>query len=91
MQIAHGIMKLKKKSMYFPNLEKRHFKNGVNSQLKLGENEFVSSDNELLSECETLLQKNLQTAMIHELTTCFLETLIHNHCTLRKKKNARAY
>ena len=42
-----------KNSKYFLNLEKRHYKNGVISQLKLGDNEFASSDKEILSECET--------------------------------------
>ena len=37
---------------YFLNLEKRHFKNGVISQLKIGENEFVTSDKEILHQCE---------------------------------------
>ena len=37
---------------YFLNLEKRHFKNGVISQLKIGENEFVTSDKEILHRCE---------------------------------------
>ena len=35
------------------SLEKRHFKNGVISQLKLGDNDFACSDKEILSECET--------------------------------------
>ena len=42
-----------KNSKYFLSLEKRHYKNGVISQLKLGDNEFVISDKEILSECET--------------------------------------
>lgn len=42
-----------KYSKYFLNLEKRHFKNGVITQLKLGDNEFASSDKDILSECET--------------------------------------
>jgi len=42
-----------KNSKYFLNLEKRHYKNGVISQLKLGDNEFASSDKEILSECKT--------------------------------------
>ena len=46
-------MKVKKNSKYFLSLEKRHCKNGVISQLKLSENEFASSDKEILSECET--------------------------------------
>ena len=37
---------------YFLNLEKRHFKNSVISQLKIGENEFVTSDKEILHRCE---------------------------------------
>jgi len=32
---------------------KRHYKNGVISQLKLGDNDFACSDKEILSECET--------------------------------------
>ena len=42
-----------KNSKYFLSLEERHYKNGVISQLKLGDNEFASSDKEILSECET--------------------------------------
>ena len=42
-----------KNSKYFSSLEKRHNKNGVISQLKLGDNEFAISDKEILSECET--------------------------------------
>ena len=37
---------------YFLNLEKRHFKNCVISELKIGENEFVTSDKEILHQCE---------------------------------------
>ena len=39
---------------YFLNLKKRHFKNCVISQLKIGENEFVKSDKEILHQCENL-------------------------------------
>ena len=42
-----------KNSKYFLSLEKRHYKNGAISELKLGKNEFASSDKEILSECET--------------------------------------
>ena len=41
-----------KHAKYFLNLEKRHFKNCVISQLKTGENEFVTSDKEILHQCE---------------------------------------
>jgi len=50
-QNADDTMKVKKK--YFLSLEKRHYKNGVISQLTLGRNDFPSSDREILSECET--------------------------------------
>ena len=43
---------------YFLNLEKRHFKLNVISQLKINENEFVTSDTDILAECETFY-KNL--------------------------------
>ena len=41
-----------KNTKYFLNLEKRHFKNGVISQLKIGEDEFATSDKEILQQCE---------------------------------------
>ena len=46
-------MKVKKNSKYFLTLEKRHYKNGEITQLKLGDNKFASSDKEILSECQT--------------------------------------
>lgn len=45
-----------KNRKYFLNLEKRHFSRGVISQLKTGENSFVSTDKEILKECENSYQ-----------------------------------
>ena len=42
-----------KNSKCFVSLEKRHYKNGVISQLKLGDKDFAGSDKEILPECET--------------------------------------
>ena len=42
-----------KNTKYFLNLEKRHYKQGVISQLKLDDKNFVTTDKEILSECET--------------------------------------
>lgn len=42
-----------KNTKYFLNLEKRHYKQGVISQLKLDDENFVTTDKEILSECET--------------------------------------
>ena len=43
----------KKNTKYFLNLEKRHYKNGVISQLKINDKDFVTTDKEILTECET--------------------------------------
>ena len=42
-----------KKTKYFLNLEKRHFKQGTISQLKLSDGVLVISDKDILSECES--------------------------------------
>ena len=47
-----------KNTKYFLNLEKRHYNQGAISQLKLGNENFVTTDKEILSECETFY-KNL--------------------------------
>jgi len=43
----------KKNTKYVLNLEKRHFKMSKISQLKITDQEFVTSDKEILAECET--------------------------------------
>ena len=52
-----------KNTKYFLNLEKRHCRKGVISQLKLRENVFVTKDKEILSECENFY-KNLYKSTI---------------------------
>ena len=42
-----------KNTKYFLNLEKRNYKQGTISQLKLDDEQFVSTDKEILNECET--------------------------------------
>lgn len=51
-------MKVKKNKKYFLNVEKRHYNQGAISQLKLGNETFVTTDKQILSECETF-DKNL--------------------------------
>ena len=46
-----------KNTKYFLNLEKRHYKQGVISQLKLDDENFVTTDKEILSECETFYKR----------------------------------
>ena len=46
-----------KNTKYFLNLEKRHFKNGVINQLKIGENAFATTNKEILKECESFYEK----------------------------------
>ena len=43
---------------YFLNLEKRHYKQGVISQLKINDDEIVTTKKEILSQCESFY-KNL--------------------------------
>ena len=63
----------KKNSSYFSNLEKRHFKQGTISQLKVTETDFVISDQDILLECETFF-KNLYSSKIQQVhdTNSFL-------------------
>ena len=42
-----------KNTKYFLNLEKRHYKSSVITQLKVSDTDFITSDNEILKECET--------------------------------------
>lgn len=48
----------KRNTKYFLNLEKRHYKQGVISQLKINDDEIVTTDKEILSQCESFY-KNL--------------------------------
>ena len=54
-----------KNSSHFLNLEKRHFKQGTIRQLKVTESDFVTSDQDILSECETFF-KNLYSPRTQE-------------------------
>ena len=42
-----------KNTKYFVSLEKRHYNQGAINQLKLENETFVTTDKEILSECET--------------------------------------
>ena len=41
-----------KNTKYLLSLEKRHYKQGTISQLKINENDFITSDQKILSECK---------------------------------------
>ena len=45
-----------KNTKYFLSLEKRHFKQGTISQLKLNDNTLVTSDKDILSECKSFYE-----------------------------------
>ena len=53
---------------YFLNLEKRHFKQGTISQLKINDTDFATSDKAILSECESFY-KQLYTSKINDNST----------------------
>ena len=46
-----------KNTKYFLNLEKRHYKQGTISQLKLDDEQFVSTDKVILNECQTFYKR----------------------------------
>ena len=46
-----------KSTKYFLNLEKRHHKQGTISQLKQAEESFVTTDKEILCQCETFYRE----------------------------------
>ena len=46
-----------KNTKYFLNLEKRHFKLSTITQLKITDQKFITSDKEILAECETFYKE----------------------------------
>ena len=54
-----------KNTKYFLNLEKRHFKQGTISQLKINDIDFVTFDKAILIECESFY-KHLYTSKISD-------------------------
>ena len=60
-----GITKVKKNSKYFFNLEKRHFKRKVISQLCRADNTTLTSDNDILQECVDFYSKLYSSRSIH--------------------------
>ena len=56
-QDVRGITKVKKKYKVFLKPRKRRFKNGVVNQLKIGEIEFATTNNEILNEFESFYRK----------------------------------
>ena len=66
-----------KNTKYFLNLEKRHYKQGAISQLKLDDENFATTDKEILQECETFY-KHLYSSKIdsqnEEYNNIFFET-----------------
>ena len=69
--------KSEKNTKYFLNLEKRHYKQGAISQLKLDDENFATTDKEILQECETFY-KHLYSSKIdsqnEEYNNIFFET-----------------
>ena len=45
-----------KNTKYFLNLEKRHYRQGTISRLKKSENDFATTDKEILHECESFFK-----------------------------------
>ena len=58
-----GTMRARKNTKHFLNLEKRHCKQATITQLKVSEDDFISTDKENLLECENFY-KNLYTSKV---------------------------
>ena len=70
-----------KNTKYFLNLEKRHYKQGTISQIKLNDREFATSDEKILTECVSFyknLYSSKSTTYDHNDTTFFPERLVLN-------------
>ena len=82
-----------KNTKYFLNLENRHYKNSVITQLKVSDTDFITSDNEILNECETFY-RNIYSSKTNSLDSShlfFKLTLrVFDPWTLRERKNAKA-
>ena len=46
-----------KNTKYFLTIEKRHFKQGTISQLKTNDNDFITTDKEILTECKSFYEQ----------------------------------
>ena len=66
-----------KNTKYFLNMEKRHYKQGTISQIKIDDDNFVTSDKDILTEC-TSFYKSLYASKgdttNRQAATCFFET-----------------
>ena len=68
-----------KNTKYFLNLEKRHYRQGTISRLKKSENDFATTDKEILQECESFFK---------DLYSSKLKTSIEGYLTELKCLNA---
>ena len=68
-QSQSGIMKAKN-TKYFLSLEKRYFKQGTISQLKLNDNILVTSDKDISSECKTFYEDSHASKIQTRLMSC---------------------
>ena len=80
-----------KNTKYFLNLEKRHYNKSVITQLKVSDTDCITSDNEILNECETLYRNiySSKTSFL-DVSHLFLTLRVFNPWTLKKRKNAKA-
>ena len=87
-------MKAKKNTKYFLNLEKRHSNQGAISQLKLENENFVTTDREILSECGSFYKNFTALTMalkMNELIRCFLKHKWIKNKTRQNRIVARRY
>ena len=83
-----------KNTKYFLNLEKRHYKQGAISQLKLDDENFATTDKEILQECEAFY-KHLYSSKIdsqnEEYNNIFFETPTEKKLNETEQETAKVY
>ena len=77
-----------KNTKYFLNLEKRHYRNRVTSQLKIKEDEFVTTNKEILNQCQKDLYKSCieERDLVDNLFCSFIEDLNINTLSEDERK-----
>ena len=85
-------MKEKKNAKHVLNFEKRHLNSGVITQLNTGDNSFVSTDKEILKECENFYKNlyisHVDAQHIEDNNSFFLKNRTENYY-IAVKENAR--
>ena len=84
-----------KNAKYFLNPEKRHYKNGVISQLKIDDDKFVTSDKDIFNACEpfytNIYSSSFQSGDCNETQNIFFPKTNQNTLTPEDKEKCEGF